>query len=112
MIELNDTRYSNRYEYFSTGRVIEHKSGRSVCTVARTEGGKLENVPILGMWTGGGQSSNTLWKGSLDGACVVLIKVNGIYCVLATIPEFGGVSKESLVPSNSAKSTPKLGDEE
>lgn len=108
MISINDTRYDNRYEYFSTGRVTKHESGRSVCDVQRTEGGMLHNVPILGMWTGASQSSNTLWKGSIDGSCVVLIKVNGIYCVLATIPEFGGISKEALVPSTAAKNTPKV----
>lgn len=108
MIQINDTRYESKYEYFSTGRVTNHESGRSVCDVQRTEGGALHNVPILGMWTGGGQSSNTLWRGSLKGSCVVLIKVNNVYCVLATIPEFGGISKESVVPSSSAKNTPKV----
>lgn len=90
---INNTRYDNSYEYFSTGKVVEHKQGDVVCKVMRTEGGILEDVPLLGLYGVGGQNTNISWKGSLMDNFVVLLKVNGIYCVLTTIPDFATISQ-------------------
>lgn len=104
---ISDNRYNNDYEYFSTGRVIEHKQGDVVCKVQRSEGGVLNNVPLLGLYGVGGQNTNILWKGSLMNNFVVLLKVNGIYCVLTTIPDFATISQ--LITMGDNKNLPSAG---
>lgn len=106
-MEISNNRYDNSYEYFSTGRVVEHKQGDVVCKVLRTEGGLLENVPLLGLYGVGGQNTNIFWKGSLLNNFVVLLKVNGIYCVLTTIPDFATLSQMITMGEN--KNLPSAG---
>lgn len=92
MIDINLKSRTPEFEYFSTGKVIAHEEGEPVCDVWRTEGGKLVRVPILGMFGGGGQSNDIWYMGSLVGCFVALIKIQGIYCVLGTIPDFASES--------------------
>lgn len=96
MITLTDTRYDTEYEYFSTGIVVEYNRGDVTCTVDRTEGGTLKNVPILGMFGAGGTKGNLNYMGDLVDCYVALIKIQGIYCVLGTLPNFGWVSRPQV----------------
>lgn len=92
MIDINLKSRTPEFEYFSTGQVIEHPLGEPTCTVRRTEGGILKQVPILGMYGAGGQDTGISYNGCIEYCYVALIKIQGIYCVLGTIPNFFGGS--------------------
>lgn len=81
--------HDNKYNYFETGIVMDCDYKNAVCTVQRSEGGTLRNVPILNMTGSGGQSTDSVWVRKLRGSHVVLIPVHGVLCVLATIPTAG-----------------------
>lgn len=82
----------NKYNFFETGLVLDVNYKNASCTVQRAEGGVLRNVPILNMTGGGGQSTDAVWARRLRNCHVLLIPVQGILCVLATIPTTGTVS--------------------
>lgn len=84
--------HSNNYKFFETGIVMECDYKNASCTVQRSEGGLLRNVPILNMTGAGGQSTDSVWMRKLRGSHVVLIPVQGVLCVLATIPTAGTIS--------------------
>lgn len=87
-----DPRYDNKYKFFETGYVLEVDYKNATCTVQRSEGGRLTNVPILNMTGGGGQSTDAVWTKKLRGCHVVLIPVQNVLCVLATVPTTGTIS--------------------
>lgn len=74
------------YNYFSTGLVTDVNQKTSTCTIVRTEGGMLYNIPILNTMGGGNQSSDSGWLRSLRGNVVVMIPIHGVLYVLATVP--------------------------
>ena len=95
MIDINLNSHDASFEYFSTGRVVKYTLGESTCNVQRTEGGLLKQVPILGLYGAGGQSNSIVYKGDLTNCYVALIKIQGVYCVLGTIPNFSDVSPKT-----------------
>lgn len=96
------SRYETNFEYFSTGLCLGINKDQVTCDVVRTEGIKLTNVPIIGLFGAGGQSNNSARQGDLKDCYVVLINVQGVYCVLGTLPDFSGIgAKNSTVPSPS-----------
>lgn len=97
MIDIKLNSHDASFEYFSTGKVIKHDLGEPTCTVQRTEGGILKQVPILGMYGAGGQATSINHTGSLVDCYVAIIKIQGIYCILGTIPNFSDVSSKNRV---------------
>lgn len=104
MIDINLNSHDASFEYFSTGRVVKYTLGESTCNVQRTEGGLLKQVPILGLYGAGGQANNIAYKGDLTNCYVALIKIQGVYCVLGTIPNFSDISPRF----DSVNKTPNL----
>lgn len=84
---------SNDYNFFETGVVLECSNKNATCKVQRTEGGVIDNVPILNTMGGGGQTTDVVWSRKLVGAHVVMIPIQGVLFVLATIPPLGTVSQ-------------------
>lgn len=95
-------RYETNYEYFSTGLCLGINADGMTCDVVRTEGIKLTNVPVMGLYGAGGQSNNSMRKGDLKDCYVALVNIQGICCVLGTLPDFSGISsKNASVPNPS-----------
>lgn len=76
----------NQYNYFETGIVESCDMKNGTCTIIRTEGGKLENVPVLNVMFGGPKSQVVNWPGDLTNHLVALIPIQGVLCVLGTLP--------------------------
>lgn len=84
----------NTYSYFETGIVEECNMKNGTCTVLRSEGGRLEHVPVLNVCFGDSKSASVHWPGNFKGSMVALIPIQGILCVLGTLPMRARVKKE------------------
>lgn len=76
------------FEAFSTGLVVSVNQKNGTCTILRSEGGYLYDVPVLNTTGGGPNSTDSKWVSGLRGNIVVLIPIHDVYYVLATVPTF------------------------